>query len=194
MSEELKAVEDAQRHALRNIIKSDNIYSGAILDLDIDHVLFPSGCEKVREVVRHKPAVTILPEHSDGTVSLVRQYRHAVDEDLYEIPAGLVEYGEDPKETAVRELQEEIGYKPGRIEKIFEFYTSPGYSTEKIIFFYATDLEPSKLTEDDDEYIKVHNFTVPEIKAMIDSGEIKDGKTIMAYCWLAAKRAEENAV
>jgi ADP-ribose pyrophosphatase len=101
---------------------------------------------------------------------------------------------ESTDKTAVRELQEEIGYKPGRIEKIFEFYTSPGYSTEKIIFFYATDLEPSKLTEDDDEYIKVHNFTVPEIKAMIDSGEIKDGKTIMAYCWLAAKKAEENAV
>ena len=187
-------MENIQRHALRNIINTENIYSGAILDLNIDRVLFPSGCEKIREVVKHKSAVTVLPVHSDGTVSLVCQYRHAVDEDLYEIPAGLIEPGEDPAETAVRELQEEIGYKPGNIEKIFEFYTSPGYSTEKIIFFYATDLEPSKLAEDDDEFIKVHNFPIPEMKAMIDSGEIKDGKTIMAYCWLAAKKAEENAI
>ena len=78
-----------QRHALRNIIETENIYNGAILDLNIDRVLFPSGCEKIREVVRHRSAVTVLPVHSDGKISLVRQYRHAVDEDLYEIPAGL---------------------------------------------------------------------------------------------------------
>ena len=183
-----------QRHAMRNIIETENIYKGAILDLNIDRVLFPSGCEKIREVVMHKSAVTVLPVHSDGKISLVRQYRHAVDEDLYEIPAGLIEPGEDPSETAVRELQEEIGYKPGTIEKIFEFYTSPGYSTERIIFFYATDLTPSKLAEDDDEYIKVYDFTLEEIKSMIRSGDIKDGKTIMAYCWYTTKKAEENAI
>lgn len=186
-------MERTPRHALRNIISRESIYKGAILDLDIDHVLFPSGSEKIREVVKHKSAVTILPVHSDGRISLVRQYRHAVDEDLYEIPAGLIEPGEDPAETAVRELQEEIGYKPGKMKKVFEFYTSPGYSTERIIFYYATDLHPSKLAEDDDEYIKVHDFTLEEIKGMIDSGAIKDGKTIMAYCWFAAKKAEENA-
>lgn len=186
-------MERTPRHALRNIISRESIYKGAILDLSIDHVLFPSGSEKIREVVKHKSAVTILPAHSDGKISLVRQYRHAVDEDLYEIPAGLIEPGEDPAETAVRELQEEIGYKPGEIKKVFEFYTSPGYSTERIFFYYATDLHPSKLAEDDDEYIKVYDFTLEEIKSMIDSGEIKDGKTIMAYFWLAAKKAEENA-
>lgn len=186
-------MEREQRHALRHIIETENIYNGAILDLNIDRVLFPSGCEKIREVVRHKSAVTVLPVHSDGKISLVRQYRHAVDEDLYEIPAGLIEPDEDPLETAVRELQEEIGFKPGTIEKIFEFYTSPGYSTERIIFFYATDLTPSKLAEDDDEYIKVYDFTLEEIKCMIGSGDIKDGKTIMAYCWYKSKKADENA-
>lgn len=186
-------MEKPQRHNLRNIIKSENIYKGAILDLNIDRVLFPTGCEKIREVVEHKSAVTVLPVHSDGKISLVRQYRHAVDEDLYEIPAGLIEPGEDPTETAVRELQEEIGYKPGIIEKVFEFYTSPGYSTERIIFYFATDLSPSKLAEDEDEYIKVFDFTLEEIKNMIESGDIKDGKTIMAYCWYKSKKAEENA-
>ncbi|NLX84330.1 MAG: NUDIX hydrolase [Synergistaceae bacterium] len=185
-------MEKTPRHALRNIISRESIYKGAILDLNIDHVLFPSGSEKIREVVKHKSAVTILPVYSDGKIVLVRQYRHAVDEDLYEIPAGLIEPGEDPTETAIRELQEEIGYKPGKIKKVFEFYTSPGYSTERIIFYYATDLHTSKLAEDDDEYIKVYYFTLAEIKSMIDSGEIVDGKTIMAYCWLVAKKAEEN--
>ncbi|MDD4160042.1 MAG: NUDIX hydrolase, partial [Synergistaceae bacterium] len=131
-------MEALERHTLRNIIGTENIYKGAILDLNIDHVLFPSGCEKIREVVKHKSAVTVLPINSDGKIFLVRQYRHAVDEDLYEIPAGLIEPDEEPSEAAVRELQEEIGYKPGKIEKIFEFYTSPGYSTERIIFFFAT--------------------------------------------------------
>ncbi len=186
-------MESTPRHVLRNVISRENIYSGVILDLNIDHVLFPSGSEKIREVVRHKAAVTILPEHSDGTISLVSQYRHAVDEELFEIPAGLIEPGEDPAETAIRELQEEIGYRPEEIKKVFEFYTSPGYSTEKIIFFYARQLKSSKLAEDDDEFIKVHNFTLEQMRMMIDSGEIKDGKTIMAYCWLVAKRAEENA-
>ncbi len=180
------------KHELRNIVSREYIYKGAILDLNIDRVLFPSGSEKIREVVRHKSAVTVLPVHADGKISLVRQYRHAVDEDLYEIPAGLIEPGEDPSETAVRELQEEIGFMPGEMRKVFEFYTSPGYSTERIIFYYATGLTPSKLDQDDDEYIKVYDFTLEEIKSMIDSGEIKDGKTIMAYCWLAASRAEEN--
>ena len=186
-------MESTSRHVLRNIISREKIYKGAILDLNIDRVLFPSGCEKIREVVKHKSAVTVLPVHSDGRISLVLQYRHAVDEDLYEIPAGLIETGEDPTAAAVRELQEEIGYRPGEIKKVFEFYTSPGYSTERIIFYYATGLEPSKLAEDDDEYIKVHDFTLDEIKGMIESGEIKDGKTIMAYCWLTAQKAEDNA-
>ncbi len=181
-----------ERHALRNIISRENLYKGVILDLNVDRVLFPSGTEKIREVVDHKSAVTILPVRSDGRIMLVRQYRHAVDEDLFEIPAGLVEKGEDPDEAAVRELQEEIGYRPGKISRVFEFYTSPGYSTERIIFYYATDLIHSKLPEDDDEYIKVYDFSLGEIEKMIERGEIKDGKTIMAYCWLSAGMAKSD--
>lgn len=183
----------AKIHVLRNIISRESLYSGRILDLQIDHVKFPSGSEKIREVVKHKSAAAILPVDADGNIYLVQQYRHAVDEDLYEIPAGIIEPGEDPLETAVRELQEEIGYRPGKIEIIFDCYTSPGYSTERIFFYYATDLIPSKLLEDDDEYLQVFVFSPEDIISMINSGEICDGKTIMAYYWYAAKKATDNA-
>jgi ADP-ribose pyrophosphatase len=182
----------AQKHILRNIVDQQKLYSGKILDLRIDHVRFPSGSEKIREVVEHKSAAAVLPVDSEGYVYLVLQYRHAVDEELYEIPAGIIEPGEDPLETAIRELQEEIGYKPGRIEKVLDFYPSPGYSTEKILIYYATDLSPSKLPEDEDEQISVFKFTPENINSMIRSGKISDGKTITAACWYAAKRAEDN--
>ena len=87
----------------------------------------------------------MLAEDADGGIFLVKQYRHAVDEEIYEIPAGLVEEGESPEETAARELQEEIGRRPGRMERIAELYSSPGFTTEKITMFYATELSDSKL-------------------------------------------------
>lgn len=177
-----------EQNDLRNIIRSENKYNGRILDLRIDTVKFPSGSEKIREVVLHKSAVAMLPVNERGEILFVRQYRHAIDEDIYEIPAGLVEPGEDVEETAVRELQEEIGYRPGRIERVAEFYTSPGYCTEMITLFYATQLESSKLQEDDDEYIKVCRFTTGEVRQLIADNKIIDGKTLMAYYWYMAEK------
>ncbi|MCE5201182.1 MAG: NUDIX hydrolase [Synergistaceae bacterium] len=179
-------------HFLRNIIGQKYQYRGRVLNLRIDTVLFPSGAEKIREVVEHKAAAAILAVDKDGSIHMVSQYRHAIDKDVLEIPAGIVESGEDPLETAVRELQEEIGCKPGKIEKVSEFYSSPGYSTEKIYLYYATDLEQSKLPEDDDEYLSSSKFTPQKISAMIDSGEVNDGKTIMAYFWYVSRKAAEE--
>jgi len=179
-------------HMTGNIVSHQDLYSGKILDLRVDRVKFSSGQEKIREVVIHKPAVAVLPVDVEGNVFLVSQYRHAVDDELYEIPAGIVEQGEEPLDTAIRELQEEIGYKPGRIEKVLDFYPSPGYSTEKIYIYYATDLTASKLPQDEDEDITVFKFSPEKIKLMIKSGEISDGKTITAACWYAALRAENN--
>ena len=120
------------KNPLRNIVKSEFPYKGRIVDVRVDTVKFPSGSEKIREVVLHKPAVAMLAEDEDGGIYLVKQYRHAIDEEIYEIPAGIVEEGEDPAEAAARELQEEIGRRPGRLEKIAELYSSPGFTTEKI--------------------------------------------------------------
>ena len=118
---------------LRNIVKTEYPYKGKILDLRVDSVQFPSGSVKIREVVEHKSAVAILPVNSEEKICLVSQYRHAIDQDIFEIPAGLADAGEDPSETALRELREEIGYTASSITKISAFFSSPGYSTEKII-------------------------------------------------------------
>ncbi len=174
---------------LRNIIKSEFPYMGRIIDVRIDTVKFPSGAEKIREVVLHRPAVAMLAEDADGGIFLVKQYRHAVDEEIYEIPAGLVEDGEFAEETAARELQEEIGRRPGKMEKIAELYSSPGFTTERITMFYASELSDSKLPEDDDEYIKIRKFSPEELSALIGSGGIRDGKTLAAYYWLLARKA-----
>ncbi len=179
------------KNPLRNILKSEFPYRGRIVDVRVDTVKFPSGSEKIREVVLHKPAVAMLAEDADGGIFLVRQYRHAVDEEIYEIPAGLVEEGESPEETAARELQEEIGRKPGAMEKIAELYSSPGFTTERITMYYATELSDSKLPEDDDEYIKVRKFSPGEMAELVSCGGIKDGKTLAAYYWLLARKAQK---
>lgn len=171
------------RTLLRNVVESEYMYRGRIVNLRVDHVKFPAGCIKPREVVEHRPAVAILAADHDGCIYLVSQYRHAVDEMLYEIPAGLVEEGENPADTAFRELQEEIGFKPGALSEMFTLYTAPGFSDEKVIFFWATDLTPSKLPQDDDEYVFPLKFTPAEIMRMIAEGEIKDSKTVAAVCW-----------
>lgn len=175
---------------LRNIVKSEELYKGHILNLRIDTVRFPSGSDKVREVVVHKAAVAMLPVNRKGELLLVRQYRHAVDQDLFEIPAGLVEPGEDKKEAAIRELREETGFRPGYIEEIADFYSSPGYCTEVITVYFVSDLTESKLPEDDDEYIKVFAFTPEALGRMIAEGKIKDGKTLMAYYWYMARQCQ----
>lgn len=175
-----------QNKSLRNIIKSDFPYKGRIVDLRVDTVRFPSGSEKIREVVLHRAAVAMLPVDGEGRIILVKQYRHAVDEEIFEIPAGLVEAGEEYEETADRELQEEIGFKAGKLQKIAEFYTSPGFTTERIALFYASELAASKLPEDDDEYLNVYSFTVAEMKDLIERGRIVDGKTLAAFYWYLA--------
>lgn len=179
------------KNPLRNILKSEFPYKGRIVDIRVDTVKFPSGAEKIREVVLHKPAVAMLAEDADGGIFLVKQYRHAVDEEIYEIPAGLVEEGEAPEQTAARELQEEIGRMPGRMEKIAELYSSPGFTTEKVTMFYATELSDSKLPEDDDEYIKVCKFSPAALAALVAEGGVKDGKTLAAYYWLLARKAQK---
>ena len=183
-TEETMAMSESKNaNPLRNIIKAEYIYRGHILDLRVDHVKFPSGKLKVREVVEHKNAVALLAVNEAGKVCFISQYRHAIDSDILEIPAGLIETGEDPDQTAIRELQEEIGYKPAKLIRVMDFYSTPGFSTETIILYYASDLSLSKLPEDDDEFIDVYWFTPEEILEKIAAGKIKDSKTLLAFYW-----------
>jgi ADP-ribose pyrophosphatase len=124
--------------------------------------------------------VAALPVADDGRVVLVRQYRYPVDDSLWELPAGRLDKGEDPEAGVQRELQEEIGQKARHLEKVAFFYTTPGFCDEAMHVFRATGLVASKSQGDDDERIEVQSFSLDEVRRMIASGEIREGKTLVA--------------
>ena len=171
-------------------ISSTMKYRGRILNLRVDTVQTPSGKEAIREVVEHKPAVGVLPVTSDGSVLLIRQYRYALGQEIFEIPAGLVDEGEDFPSAARRELQEEIGYYPETLEEIGRMYNSPGFCTEMLILYIGTDLRPSKLDHDDDEFIETVSVPADEIASLLTDGQIIDGKTFSALSWYLAFRSK----
>jgi len=140
----------------------------------------PDGAEHLREIIRHPGAVTILPLLDDGRVCLLRNYRVAVDETLIELPAGTLEPGEDPADTARRELAEETGYRAERIERLATFRTSPGILDEKMYVYLATSLSPGHTALEPGEQIEPLLTAWPEAMAMVRDGRIHDGKTIAA--------------
>jgi ADP-ribose pyrophosphatase len=155
-----------------------SIYRGRVLTLEVDRVIEPSGIEVEREVVRHVGAAVILAVTDERRLVLVRQFRYAVGEFLWEVPAGHIGPGETPEETARRELVEETGYYPRSLEKLSAFYPSPGFSDETMHLFYATDLEQRTPSPEEDESIEVGLFTSAEAADMVARGEIQDGKTL----------------
>ncbi|NLW40225.1 MAG: NUDIX hydrolase [Tissierellia bacterium] len=161
-------------------MKSERIYEGKIVNLRIDTVELPDKKYSKREIVEHPGAVGIIPITEDGSIILVEQYRKPVEKKLIEIPAGKIEINEEPKETAIRELIEETGYKAGKMEYILEFYTSPGFTNEKIYLFLATELEYVEENPGEDEYIQVKKIPIEKLVDMIDKGEIIDSKTIIS--------------
>jgi len=164
-------------------VESSSVFNGRIVNLRVDRVRMSDGRLVNREVVEHKPAVVILAEIDDERVALVRQHRYAVGETLFELPAGIVEPGEDFAESAVRELREEVGWRPSRVEKIAEFYTSPGFTDEIITMFYATGLSMDRLPLDEDEILAADFASRAEIEEMLLDGSIKDCKTLFGLQW-----------
>jgi ADP-ribose pyrophosphatase len=138
------------------------------------------GRKTTREVVEHSDCIAVVALDEQGNVILVRQFRHAVDRFLLEIPAGGMDPGEEPIDSVRRELQEEIGYFPRKIEKLGGFYTTPGYGTEYLHCFVATDLVPGRLVAEDTEDIDLVRVSPDEIPRLIASGEICDAKSIAA--------------
>ena len=122
-----------------------------------------------------------------GGVLLVRQYRYAVDEETLEVCAGLVEKGEEPRDAAVREMQEELGFKPGKLTEIGRFYASPGFCTELLILYLAEELTPSRLPQDDDENVSVVELPLKDIPGRLAEGTFRDSKTFAAMAWLMAR-------
>lgn len=175
-------------------ISSNILYRGKIINLKVDNVLLPSGRKIVREVVEHAPAVAVLATDEHGRVLLVRQTRYPVGEALLEIPAGIVDPGESVQDTAVRELREETGYEPGEIEEVMRFYTSPGFTTEMIILFFARELRLAPLEKDFDEDIVLERADEKAVKELLANGEIRDAKTVTALCWYLSHRAVSHGL
>jgi len=158
-------------------ISSDRVYSGKTISLRVDTVELPNKGYQKREIVEHKGAVAIVAITPENKVVLVRQYRKAIEKELWEIPAGKIEIGENPKDTAIRELKEETGYSAGNIKLLHKFYTSAGFSNQKIYIFLAQDLTPGKQNFDEDEFIKTEEFSLDEVYNMIYKNAIEDAKT-----------------
>jgi len=170
-------------------LSSNYIYRGSNIRLRVDNVKLPSGRETVREVIEHGGAVVILALDEHGNVLLVNQFRYAANKMLLELPAGGIDPGETPEQTARREMQEETGYNPGRLENMGGFYSAPGYAAEFLHLFLATELAPARLIAEDTEEIKLVRVPLKEAVEMIRTGEIQDAKSIAGLLYYAAFRA-----
>jgi ADP-ribose pyrophosphatase len=148
--------------------------------LRVDQLMLGNGKTAKREIIEHRGAAAIVPVIQGRDVVLVRQYRYAVAAELLEVPAGTMEQGETPEECAVRELEEETGFRCKEIEKILEFFPVPGYSTEKIHVYIAKGLSQSKMNTEDDEQISVEILPMENALEKVRSGEIHDAKSICA--------------
>ncbi len=154
------------------------VYDGHILKLWVDSVRLPGGRISEREIVEHDSCVAIVAIDGDDNVLLVRQFRKAVEKELLEIPAGGIEAGEEPAAAVRRELAEETGYRPQTVAEIGGFYSSPGYCTEYLHLFLAGDLTPDRLKAEDSEGIELVRIPQGQIVELIQSGAIRDAKSI----------------
>lgn len=168
---------------MEKTISAQRIYEGRVLNLRIDTVELDDGRTTRREIVEHGGSVVIVPIDAGGNVLLVRQYRKPVEAELLELPAGGIEAGETPEACVQRELQEETGYLAGNIKALGGFYSAPGFCTEYLHLFLATDLRPAFLAMDTDEAIQVVRVPLVQTPDLIAGGQIVDAKSVAGLLW-----------
>jgi ADP-ribose pyrophosphatase len=175
-------------------IESRRVYTGKVISLDLDAVRFPDGSVGELEMIRHPGASAVVPFLSDPRgedpqVLMIRQYRYAADGYLYEIPAGRLNRGEDPRDCAARELKEETGCTAERFEHLLTMYTTPGFTDEKIHLFMATGLVAGETKHEADEFLELHPMLLSRALEMVAAGEIQDAKTALGLLFAAGFRA-----
>ena len=158
-------------------ISSDRIYTGKVISLKVDTVEVDNKGYKKREIVEHPGAVAIVAITEDNKVVLVKQFRKPIEQVIWELPAGKLEIGESPKECAIRELKEETGCSAKNLKLLHKFFTSAGFSNQKIYIFLATGLTKGEPDFDDDEFIEKYEIDINEAQNMVIKNEIEDAKT-----------------
>jgi ADP-ribose pyrophosphatase len=175
-------------------IRSRRVYTGRVISLDVDEVRFPDGSVGELEMVRHPGASAVVPflndpAGEDPQVLLIRQYRYAAEGYLYEIPAGRLNPGEDPRQCAMRELKEETGCTAERMEQLYTMFTTPGFTDEKIHLFMATGLTVGETKHEADEFLELQPMLLSRALQMVELGEIQDAKTALGLLFAAGFRA-----
>jgi ADP-ribose pyrophosphatase len=161
-------------------VRSRSVYSGRVIGVRVDEVTLPDGRPAAREVVEHPGAVAIVALTPDNKLLMVRQWRHPAGRELVEIPAGSLKAGEDPAECALRELEEETGYRAERVEPLVGFYSAPGFCAEFLYVFVARGLSKSETNLDEDEFVQVEPVPWEDALRMCQDGRVQDAKTLVA--------------
>ena len=173
-------------------ISSRCIFNGRAINLRVDTVVNADGQETTREIVEHSECIAVVPVDANGDILLVRQFRKPIEKDLLEIPAGGIEPGEDPAAAVKRELQEEIGYLPGKVVRLAGLYSSPGFCTELLYLYLATDLKSSQLYAEDTAGIEIVRIKPGQINGLIRSGELCDSKSIAGLLYYLEYRKDHE--
>jgi len=171
------------------LVSSRRVFSGRVLDLDVDTVRFPDGSVGDLEMIRHPGASAVVPfvndpRGADPEVLLIRQFRHAAERYVWEIPAGRLEPGEAPEACARRELEEEAGVTAGELRRLTTIYTTPGFTDERIHLFLASSLGEGTERREADEFLEVHPMPWSRVLRLIEQGEVEDGKTLVALMFV----------
>jgi ADP-ribose pyrophosphatase len=162
------------------VINENMVHDGTIFKVYSDLVRLPNGNMAVREYLHHPGAVAILPVGDDGTLYLIEQFRYAAKGTIFEVPAGTLGEGEDRDACAARELEEETGFRAGRMERLLSFFLCPGYSDEMLTLYRASELQESKANTEENEILELRPMTLDDAFQLISEGRIKDSKTLVA--------------
>jgi ADP-ribose pyrophosphatase len=175
------------------LLSSSRLHAGRIVNLDLDTVRFPDGSTGTLEMLRHPGASAVVPlldppEDPDPRVLLIRQFRHAADGFIWEVPAGRLDPGEAPEACARRELEEETGMRASALERLTTIYTTPGFTDERIHLFLARGLEPGNHSREADEFMELHRVRWSDVMRMVEAGEIQDGETLVSLLFVRCFR------